>query len=798
MKRPALLGSIVIALALLPGCSVISERDQALMEGRFSDLEKISEQQVAAQKAAGKAPRTSTLFPLCVSYAKLKRYDKLFPCVDQLDANMARGDISNISIEESIDNGFMRGMAAAGMAMMGGPPGETAKPGAIGDSRAWPWYLRSEAYIDLGRYKEAVEQARTAVEIAPTMGQGARYMQIFALTALGVAQVHAGKPDEARATAAQLADIGTAYPYTLLKTDKLTGLARIHMALRDYPSAYHWISQDDNSGWRAFTSVVTAAVVGQADLWTVNQLPRQFMFAKASFETNRIDEARTAYDALLAHPAIGDLGEYYWMLLYDRGRIAQRDGDLAAAIEFYRRAVEVIEAQRATVGSEASRIGFVGNKQDVYVALVDALFTAQRHDEAFDFVERAKARALVDMLASKNDFAVPSGNAEQVRALLAMAEPVAQPQTGAPVGEALMRSRAVAQQARDQLRSQAPELADLVTVSALPISAIAGLLPKGETLLEYYHDGANLYAFVIRDGRLSARRRPASALAGQVLRARRAVADPNADPLSLLQELHRELIAPLDDLIGDRLTVVPHGPLHYVPWGALHDGHAFLLQKRALRLLPSANVLPFVDKRRGLQAEGALLAFGNPDLGDRTLDLPAAQGEALKVTEGRARSRALLRGQATETALRQFGPGFRWLHFASHGEFDPAAPLDSGLLLAKDAQNDGRLTAGELYSLRLDADLVTLSACETGVGKVSGGDDVVGLVRGFLYAGASSIVASLWQVDDSATGQIMVGFYENLERADKRDALRQAQLEVFREKPHPFYWAAFQLTGAAR
>jgi CHAT domain-containing protein len=100
--------------------------------------------------------------------------------------------------------------------------------------------------------------------------------------------------------------------------------------------------------------------------------------------------------------------------------------------------------------------------------------------------------------------------------------------------------------------------------------------------------------------------------------------------------------------------------------------------------------------------------------------------------------------------------------------------------------------------MRLDADLVTLSACETGVGKVSGGDDVVGLVRGFLYAGANSIVASLWQVDDSATSEIMVRFYENLERADKRDALRRAQLEVFDEKPHPFYWAAFQQTCNVR
>jgi len=789
----------VLALAFLPlgGCvtGAMSARDQALIEGRFSDLERIAEAQVATKAQ----PLTSTLFPLCVSYAKLKRYDKVFPCLDQLEANFARGDISNVNLDESLDSGFMKGMASMGMVMMGTAPGGQAKPGALGDSRAWPPYIRAEMLVDLGRHKEAVAEAKRAIAIAPTTGMGERQLTIYALSVLGVAEVHAGRPTDARATAQRLADVGTFYPYLLLKTDKIVGLARIHVALGDYETAYGWITQDDSSAFRAVASVATAVFVGQADLFTIQQLPKQFMRAKSALETGRIDDARKGYDVLLAHPAIADLGEYYWMLLYDRGRIAQRDGDPAKAIELFRRSIEVIEAQRATVGSEASRIGFVGNKQDAYRALIDALFTAKRFDEAFDLVERSKSRALVDMLAAKKDFSIPSGSVEQVNALLAMSTAEHQPQSGAPVGsDERARSRAVTLQARQQLRTQAPELADLVTVSALSLPAIAGLLPPGETLLEYYLDGQQLYAFVLRDGKLSAHRRPAPELGAQVAAARRAVADPSRDPLPALQVLHRELIAPLDDLLGDRLTVVPHGALHYVPWGALHDGHSFLLQQRAVRLLPAANVLPFVNKRRGAQAEGALLAFGNPDLGDARMDLPSAQAEALKVTDGRARSRAMTRRDATETALRDYGSGFRWLHFATHGEFDPADPLASGLLLAKDARHDGRVTAGELYSMKLDADLVTLSACETGVGKVSGGDDVVGLVRGFLYAGASSIVASLWQVDDAATSEIMTMFYENLERADKRDALRKAQLEMFDLKPHPFYWAAFQLTGNTR
>jgi CHAT domain-containing protein len=774
---------------LLAGCmtNVIPERDRALTAGRFREAAAAAEADIAAIEAAGQTPKTAQLFSACVSYSKLKNYEKLFPCLDRLDANVARGDVSNVDMAHMKANSLL-------MRMVPMPENEQT----MGNIAPMVPLMRGEAWLDLGRTKDALAQADLALQLAPRGGPAERSYTIYALGLKGVAQAQLGRRDDAQATIATLAAIGTSYPYVLLATDKQMGLARTHVALGDWQQAHEWLKQDDNAAFRGFANFVVKAVIGDVDVFTITQLPKQFMYNKSLLETGRAAEAKAGYDELLKHPAIPDLGEYYWMLLYDRGRIAQQEGDLAGAIGFYQRAVEVIEAQRATVGSEASRIGFVGSKQDVYEALVDALFVAQLYPQAFDLVERSKSRALVDMLASKKDFAVPAGDPEQVKALVAMATAGDALAWQGASGDELGRARSASQQATSRLRSQAPELADLVAVSALPVAAIQELLPKGETLLEYYHDGSFLYAFVVRDGQLTARRHASGELGGKVLQARRLLTNPASDPLPALQVLYRELIAPLDDVLGDRLTIVPHGPLHYIPWGALHDGNAFLLQKRAFRLLPSANVLPFVNRRRGAQAEGALLAFGNPDLGDRRMDLPSAQAEALKVTDGRARSRAMTRLDATETALRKYGASFRWLHFATHGEFDAAAPLDSGLLLAKDAQNDGRVTAGELYSMRLDADLVTLSACETGVGKVSGGDDVVGLVRGFLYAGANSIVASLWQVDDSATSEIMVRFYENLERADKRDALRRAQLEVFDEKPHPFYWAAFQLTGNVR
>ena len=229
----------------------------------------------------------------------------------------------------------------------------------------------------------------------------------------------------------------------------------------------------------------------------------------------------------------------------------------------------------------------------------------------------------------------------------------------------------------------------------------------------------------------------------------------------------------------------------------MNDGQRDLLDRYSLRMLPSASVLKYLRSASPTK-QGALLAFGNPDLGNPKYDLEFAQAEAIAVTRNRPQSRALLRKEANETAFRQYGGEFRYLHFATHGQFNADAPLQSALLLARDGASDGRLTVDKLYSIKLDADLVTLSACETGLGKVANGDDVVGLTRGFMYAGASTIVASLWQVDDQATSFLMTRFYDNLRQSDKREALRQAQLDTRKKFAHPFYWAAFQLTGAAR
>jgi CHAT domain-containing protein len=135
------------------------------------------------------------------------------------------------------------------------------------------------------------------------------------------------------------------------------------------------------------------------------------------------------------------------------------------------------------------------------------------------------------------------------------------------------------------------------------------------------------------------------------------------------------------------------------------------------------------------------------------------------------------------------------LHFAVHAELNEQDPMSSALLLAAEGKGDGRLKVGEIFSLNLKANMVVLSACETGLGKLSNGDEMVGLTRAFIYAGTPSIITTLWKVNDRASYELMKEFYEHLKTGNKVEALRLAQLKTMQEFPEPFYWAAYQLTG---
>lgn len=751
--------------------------------GRYGDLAKYEEQQVGSLAQAS----TEQLFDLCYGYAKIKNYQKLFECAGQMDKQIAQGDKS-IYLQST---------------RRGGWGGGAVKSVGRSDGTAYPSILRAEALIDLGQYGKAVAEARNAVDrcadVQSTFG-GFEKPECH-IAALGLLGLSAALDKDVAAAEKAAADL-QALPlglYGIAVTSPKRGLAlaKIEIALHNYQKALDYLG-DQYGVFRSLANLFAGAVTSSTDMFAHLELPYRYIRGRCLIGTGQYGEAKSVFDALLAYRQVEDNGEIYWMLLLDRGRIAEKEGDLKGAIGYYRRAVEVIERQRSTINTEASKIGFVGDKQTVYRQLVAALLSDKQYGAAFEYVERSKSRALVDMLAAKQDFAVTSGDPTKVRQLLAMTSQAEAESLIQDTASDKRQTRSTASNARQQLSAEAPELASLVNVSSLRADEIQALVPPDETLVEYYYNDDDLIAFIVSRKGLKAVRLDSQGLLEDIRQFRGQLEDAASDRhVELSRQLHRRLIAPLINQIeNSKLIIVAHGPLHYLPFNALHDGQAYLIERYSLRMLPSASVLKYV-RNKPVVKTGEILAFGNPDLGDPRLDLVNAQAEAVAIAKNRPRSKVLLRKDANESAFRQYADGFRYIHFATHGVFNADSPLKSALLLAKGPESDGQLTVDKLYSLRLDADLVTLSACETGLGKIANGDDVVGLTRAFLYAGSRSIVASLWKVDDDATSYLMTRFYDRLKNGDKREALRLAQQETMKKYPHPFFWAAFQLTGSA-
>ncbi len=758
--------SVLLILIVLLGCA--SEREQLIYSANYAEVQKRVEAEI---RQTGRAD-SAKLRPLCDAYAALKRYDRLFECCDRLEANIRKGDKYGVSLDDT----------AGSMPFFGDAPREmyARMPHVYWDISSWPSLLRSQAYLELGQYRKAIEEAKKVYVMVP-MTDMERIVQMRVCSILGLAYALEGDRENTYKVAARLDKLRLP---SVLKIDQNIALARIYLGLGDFPRALDAI-QREGSTYYAF-----------------QEFHQQFMLNKCLLETGRVADAKRGYDVLLKIPQMKDSGELYWIILFDRGRIAEKEGDVNSAVTFYRQAVDVIEQARASIHTDANKIGFVGDKQAVYHHMIAALCKNGQYEKAFEYVERAKARALVDVLATKKDFAIKRGNEQEIRTALAMNDSAEYEAILQDKSIDKSKTRSIQVKTREDLQKQAPELASLVAVTSPSVADLQSLISGEESLVEYYYRDKDMYAFILSDGGLQTIKLNSDGLMENIQAFRKLVETPGANAATgaftgVSEQLYKRLFQPLERSLRKRnLVLVSHGALHYLPFYALHDGTGYLIDRYSIRMMPSASAMKYLGVKKTARAGGVLI-FGNPDLGDPKQDLEYAQKEANEVARIVPNSKVFVRKEATEEALRRNCKDFNYIHFATHGQFNPEAPLKSALFLAPDAGHSGLLTVDKLYSLNLDADLVTLSACETGLSKVANGDDLVGLTRGFFYAGSSSIVASLWKVDDLATSQLMTSFYLELRKTNKQEALRKSQLETKKKYPHPYYWASFQLMGNA-
>ncbi|BCS98942.1 hypothetical protein DSLASN_45740 [Desulfoluna limicola] len=703
--------------------------------------------------------------------------------------------------------------------------------------------LLTKLHLELGNYEKARVYAEKMIEInirefgslTETKGGVEIYADFMADAAIAFART--GDPDKARELLAVIHNIGggrDSIGTSWVLKRMYSAQARGYVAIGDYEKAKEALGRKLGSQAYFGRAIVFLHTMGISELAGIGKeqsnpfsLNETIMLSRIYLDTEEYEKAKPLYDALInnTHRLLGtnyirtqtDLSNrpgIYYALLHDRGKIALHEGDRELAVSCFKQALDIIEGQRATIHTESSKIGFVGDKQAVYRDLTALLIEMGRYEEAFAIAERSKARALVDMLASKSDLSGGErANTEELTGLLREVDDlehkakilVAENEAGQPSAR-----RSVELKQRQILQAD-PEFSSLVAVTPPDVKAIQALLPENETLIEYYGDETGLFAFVVTRNEIRAVALGPVDIKEKVAGFRTWIQTPPAEvrglrlakskgPVSQAnktgEELYNDLIAPLAKHIETRnLTIVPHGALHYLPFNALSNGNTYLIDRYRVRVLPSASVMAFL-KNDKQNYKGKLLAFGNPDLGNPALDLPGAEAESRAITRKVSKASLYTRKEATETVAKADGSRYKYVHFALHGTFDSDKPLSSGLLLAPDTQNDGILTVGELYTMNIPADLVTLSACETALGKIANGDDVVGFTRGFLYAGTQSIVSTLWKVDDQATSKLIQKFYRELEKTDKRQALRNAQRYVKNNiNDHPYYWAAFQLTG---
>jgi tetratricopeptide (TPR) repeat protein len=549
----------------------------------------------------------------------------------------------------------------------------------------------------------------------------------------------------------------------------------------------------------------------------------ELLSAQIHLKTDDAETARTLSRAALERLKNAEAPALICQVWFVLGQVEEARGNTRAAFEAYRNAHAQLENLRSHLRREELKIAFVQDKLAVYESLVWMCLEHEPSPEglemAFAYIEQAKSRSLADLIAFRAH-ALPSPSkvcseiVEKVHSLreelnwyyrqVDLAAIRAEPSTP----EQLDRLRRTARECEEQLvkalddvRDTPTEFAALQSGGTVDLGAIRSALPADTMLLEYYQARGTLYACLVSRDALqifpltpvSRVRNLVRLLNFQLAKFRlgpdyaRTFGEAMLDATKAhLRELYAEIIGPVRGRLAARhLIIVPHDFLHHLPFQALLAGERYLIDDYSISYAPSASVYYLCAAKEPRSAEGALVV----GIADRLA--PHILEEARAVAGALPNARLLLGSEATENRLRAHAPQSRFIHIATHGLFRQDNPMFSSIRLA-----DSRLSVFDLYHLDLRAELVTLSGCSTGRNALAGGDELLGLLRGLLYAGAQAVLVTMWDVNDGSTADFMRIFYQRLSGgASKAAALQQAAQEVRALYPHPYFWAPFSLIG---
>jgi CHAT domain-containing protein len=666
----------------------------------------------------------------------------------------------------------------------------------------------SEIYLELNLSAEAGELGRAANEGFHELGFGYE-----AAKALGFAAIAASRQGQAfeavklfaRAKEMFVRDQNQVWPslIDLYEALVLFTEGRLFEARRLCAAAHEFFR----------TSTSTSTMRGKAVL-------AELLLARIALRLGDTSLAKQHCGAALTDLAKLDSPTLFYQAEFLMGEVERVIGNEDAAYRSYCRARTAVERLRSSLRGEELKIAFFENKLEVYESLVDICLRRQNSfEEAFAYIEQAKSRTLMDLL--NQPVHVPSafdpGQSELVRSIRNLREELnwyynlIEREQLRPEERSQERVQHLEQQARsresDLMRAvkeatvaEANE-AGLQIPSNMSLEEIRSVLPADTALVEFFcaHE-RNVVCVLTRDKLhicpVTVQSRIQKLLQYLQFQMSKFRLDPEyvatfSQPMlestqAHLKSLYQELIAPVRHLLDVRhIVFVQHGLLHYVPFHALHDGESYLIDRFSISYAPSASVYAHCQTKL-VNAAGDSLILGLPDA--RT---PSIRAEVDALARILPNARLFLGDEATEDVLQTYGPRSKTVHIATHGYFRQDNPMFSSIRLGT-----SHLSLYDMAHLQLPVELVVLSGCATGLNVVTPGDELMGLVRGLLQAGAQSLILSLWDVHDDSTKEFMVEFYTQLQQGrSKAEAMQAASISLRERRPHPYHWAPFLLIG---
>jgi CHAT domain-containing protein/tetratricopeptide (TPR) repeat protein len=710
--------------------------------------------------------------------------------------------------------------------------GQAATLGSIGST-----------YESLGDLESALQFQLQSLELKKLSGTPLRLT--IGLTNLASLAIKQGRFAEADAYLQEGLTIATTHKSSLAQANIYGQLGVLHLQQQKPETAL------DNF---VYALELYEEIGSQKGLLEVFDYIGRAYLAKAAFR-----QARPYYErALDLAERLNDMNTL-WTVQYRLGQIALHRHEQPQALTYFKSSIDILERMRNYLNVPELRQLFMRQNLNPYTQVIRLLLQRQQVEEALLYLERFKARTFLELVAHGEPQlqTVPDLLQEEQylaarirylneRVAAAFDDPNAAARTPDAEEEGatsslkdLKQELHDAKEAYEQLllrmKLEYPDYYRLKIVDAEEIQQLISqafsLLDDNVVILEYFLDEATVHVWIIEQNRIHHKAVPIAhkAILDRVFDFRAELRDYTSEAVyAPLQDLYTWLIEPVEAYLADKTVVgiVPFQILHFVPFSAFIDPDAepaalpaakpipaYLIEDYAVFSLPSLSMLPIVREQRRqnlahAQAHQRLLGIGNA-----TDDLPGAAAEIQTITSYLPDSTGYTGPEATKQRVFEEAGEYEIVHLATHGVYDKQHPMFSYLEFSQESY----LYAREIFGLQLWANLVTLSGCETllpqkveadDLHTLVSGDELVGFVRAFMFAGTPSVLSSLWKVSDTATQYLMSAFYQNLLQMGKVRSLQHACRTVMRSTirmgrrksreirlTHPFFWSSFVLIG---